>query len=247
MHAKVSTLFTSRILFLAMTSLLWASSTMALEDPPKLETDVPFKVIDTLNSGGFTYAQLDVKGTKYWIAGPLTPIKKGDGLILGSNFRMKDYQSPTLNKTFKSVYFCSKITVEGKSASSGEPLRSHGMTSSHPPMDKAKSKAKADLSKVVKADMTIEELNRNKDAQKGKTVKIRGVVTKYSPGIMGKNWIHITDASVKAAIKPLTVTTDQTSSIGQTILVEGTVRLDMDLGYGYLYPILLEDAKITAE
>ena len=37
----------------------------------------------------------------------------------------------------------------------------------------------------------ISDLLANKKTYSGKVLKVKGQVTKFNPGIMGKNWIHI--------------------------------------------------------
>jgi hypothetical protein len=60
---------------------------------------------------------------------------------------------------------------------------------------------------------------------------------------MGKNWIHVQDGSEFNGEFDLTITTNAVAEVGQTITFEGTIALDKDFGYGYVYSILMEDAK----
>ena len=80
----------------------------------------------------------------------------------------------------------------------------------------------------------------------GKTVTIRGKVVKYNEGVMGKNWIHLQDGSGDAAqgTNDLTVTSLDVASIGETVTIIGTVRTNKDFGSGYLYRVIVEDAKV---
>jgi hypothetical protein len=90
---------------------------------------------------------------------------------------------------------------------------------------------------------TISNLLSNKQSLSGKVVRIKGVVTKFNPQIMGKNWIHIQDGSEFQGGFDLTITTDKSVSLGDTVTFEGKLALDKDFGYGYFYPILMEDGK----
>jgi hypothetical protein len=89
----------------------------------------------------------------------------------------------------------------------------------------------------------LADLLANKKTYSGKTIKVTGAVTKYNAGIMGKNWIHVQDGSEFNGEFDLTITTMEVAEIGQTITFEGTIALDKDFGYGYVYSILMEDAK----
>jgi hypothetical protein len=94
---------------------------------------------------------------------------------------------------------------------------------------------------------TVAEVHAQKAALKEKPVTIRGKVVKFNPGIMGKNWVHLQDGSGNAdkADNDITVTTQDMTSVGETVVIKGTVRVDKDFGAGYAYPGIVEDAKLS--
>ena len=94
---------------------------------------------------------------------------------------------------------------------------------------------------------TISELHAKKAELKDKDVKIRGVVVKYSPNIMNKNWIHIQDGSAKDHTGDLTLNTLQEVKEGQQIVVSGKLTVDKDFGSGYKYDLIILDAKFETE
>ncbi len=104
---------------------------------------------------------------------------------------------------------------------------------------------KEDLT-IEKAEggITIAELFSNRKDYSGKSVKIKGKVTKVNPEIMGKNWIHLQDGTMFEGEFDLTVTSDVIPETGSIVTIEGIVAVDKDFGYGYTYPIMLEEAKI---
>jgi hypothetical protein len=83
-------------------------------------------------------------------------------------------------------------------------------------------------------------------ALKDKTVTIRGQVVKVNSGILGKNWVHLQDGSGSAAsgTNDILVTTTDTAAVGDVINASGTVRTDVNVGPGYAYAVLVDDAKI---
>ena len=91
--------------------------------------------------------------------------------------------------------------------------------------------------------ITIAKLFENKKSYSGKVVRIKGKVTKYNPGIMGKNWVHIQDGTEFDGGFDLTVTTDNAATMGENVTFEGKIVLDKDFGYGYFYNVLMEDGK----
>jgi hypothetical protein len=91
---------------------------------------------------------------------------------------------------------------------------------------------------------TLSDLFSNKKNFSGKTVKVKGKITKVNPSIMGKNWIHIQDGTSFEDQYDLTVTSDFIPEVGSIITVEGKIALDKDFGYGYTYQILMEEGKL---
>jgi hypothetical protein len=94
---------------------------------------------------------------------------------------------------------------------------------------------------------TIEKIFQEKEALSGKAINVRGIVTKFNPGILDRNWIHIQDGTAFNDKYDLTVTSDEEVVEGKTVVVSGTVALNKDFGNGYSYDVLIENATIKAE
>ena len=93
---------------------------------------------------------------------------------------------------------------------------------------------------------TVAEIVAKGSELKDKTVAVRGKVVKYTPGVLGKNWIHLRDGSGSASdgTNDVLVTTKDETKIGDVVLARGTVRTDVNLGSGYAYKVLVEEAKL---
>jgi hypothetical protein len=106
------------------------------------------------------------------------------------------------------------------------------------------------LAKVAKASgpdaRTVAEVVAGKAALNSKTVLVRGQVVKVNLGIMGKNWLHLQDGSGSAAdgSNDLLVTTQDRVAVGDVVNARGRVRTDLNLGGGYAYAVLIEDATV---
>jgi hypothetical protein len=94
------------------------------------------------------------------------------------------------------------------------------------------------------APKTVEAVNLEKAALSGQTVTIHGTVTKVNNGIMKRNFIHVEDGSGNGETASLIITSEDTAKIGDKVIVTGTVVLDTDFGFGYLYPLLVEKSSI---
>ena len=150
---------------------------------------------------------------------------------------MKDFESKELGRTFPSVYFLEAVSTNPEIQADKPMEEPHSTGKLNVPQQ--------DVSvKPAEGGITIAELFAKKDSFAGKTVKIRGQVTKYNVAIMKKNWIHLQDGSEYSGNFDLTVTTDMETNVGDVITIEGTVVLNKDFGYGYKYDVILEDSRI---
>jgi hypothetical protein len=67
------------------------------------------KVVQTMNSGGYTYVLIENNGNKTWVAGPQTTVKVGQQVTCQPGGEMKNFTSKTLNRTFESIIFSGGI------------------------------------------------------------------------------------------------------------------------------------------
>jgi hypothetical protein len=121
------------------------------------------------------------------------------------------------------------------------------MPAEHPA---AKPAAEVDLTGIAKAEggKTVAEVFAEKDALAGQKVTLRGKVVKANANIMGTNWLHVRDGSGAEGTDDLTVNTAGfVPSVGDTVLVTGTVALNKDFGMGYSYDVIVEDAEVKVE
>ena len=104
--------------------------------------------------------------------------------------------------------------------------------------------------KVAKATgpdaRTIAEIVGKRTALKDKPVLVRGKVVKYTPGVLGKNWVHLRDGSGSATeyTNDILVTTSDQTKLGEIVTAKGVVHTNKDFGAGYAYKVLIEEAKL---
>ena len=68
-------------------------------------------VVQTMSSGGYTYALLEKDGTQSWCAMPETEIKVGEEIAVAPGAPMNNFNSRTLNRTFETIYFTSGVVA----------------------------------------------------------------------------------------------------------------------------------------
>ncbi len=200
-------------------------------------------VREVIHADVYTYLNLeDSEKVLFWVAVPKMEVAAGDGVeIFGAN-QMANFHSKTLNRTFDTILFANSAKVLGK----GDLTQAAGqLPPDHPPLPEV-TIAVEDIEKTA-GGYTVAELYAKRDELKGKEVQVRGKVVKYSAGIMNRNWLHLRDGSGKEGTNDITVTTMQTSSVGAVVTVSGRLETDKNLGGGYHYAVIIQDASITTK
>jgi len=202
-------------------------------------------VLEQVAASPYLYLRIKTSRGDVWAAVPETTIENGTVVTVANPMRMTNFESTSLQRTFDEVYF-------GELGSGGAAM---GMASAgagtNPHAGVAQTAAAVQVGQVEKAAgadaRTVAELWAQKGTLEGKPVTIRGVVVKANNGVMGKNWIHLQDGSGDAAqgTNDITVTSAETAAKGQTVTIRGTVRTNKDFGSGYVYQVLVEDAKLV--
>jgi hypothetical protein len=194
-------------------------------------------VKEVVQVSGYTYLNVTENGKDLWLAGPTSDAKVGETWYYEKGFEMTNFKSKELNKTFESIMFIEKI--------SKEPFPDPKTAKATSPGSSKSNITKKEI-KISPASggISISELYSGKESFSGKTVKIKGLVTKFSPAIMGINWIHIQDGTESKGSFDLTVTSNSVVNVGDTLTFEGSITLNKDLGYGYFFDIIMENATI---
>ena len=195
------------------------------------------KVTETIDAPGYTYVEIDTGSEKIWGAAPTTAINIGDQIEFSTDMPMRDFESKSLNRSFPVIYFAPRFISNKNNTTSGiTPISAN---------TKSKKSGVA-LKKMAKAKdgYTIAEIYNDKKNLAGKTIRARGQVTKFTANVMKKNWLHIKDSSGE---DDLTITTNNTAAVDDVIVISGKLALDKDFGYGYVYPLIIEQASITKE
>jgi hypothetical protein len=198
------------------------------------------EVLEHIAASPYSYLRIRTSKGDVWAAVNEARIEKGSQVTLSSAMLMKNFESTSLKRTFDEIYFGS-LAPEG-AAASGAAGNPHAATASTAaPFDVSVEKA------AGAGARTVGETWAQAAALDGKAVTIRGKVVKYNEQVMGKNWIHLQDGSGDAAqgTNDLTVTSLDAASVGETVTVTGTVRTNKDFGSGYLYRVIIEDAKVV--
>lgn len=215
--------------------------------------DLSGPVLEVLNASPYVYLRIKTAKGDAWAAVPEMKIEKGATVTVSNPMLMSKFESKSLKRTFDEVYFGTIAPAGGAPAAAGAPAPAGaaGAAGENPHATAGQTSAAVTAGSVPKASgadaRTVSETWAQKSSLAGKSVTIRGIVVKVNIGVMGKNWIHLQDGSgdAKLGTNDITVTSASAASNGETITVTGTVRTNKDFGAGYVYAIIVEDAKIT--
>lgn len=201
------------------------------DTPIVLHTVVVKEVIQT---SGYSYLKV-IEGDKTeWLAIVKIPAKAGETYTYDDAAPMKNFTSKELKRTFEEVIFVAKLTLV--TDSDKKKLTTNNKSSSERNNLQKKS--------PVKIDATIEKLYENKNYYSDKTVVIKGKITKRTPNIMGKTWIHIEDGTSFSGKYDLTATTEDEIKVGDNVSIEGIISIDKDFGSGYFFEVIMENVTI---
>ena len=202
-------------------------------------------VAETMNAGGYTYARLQAAGSEdVWIAATEFAAKAGDRLTVALEMPMTNFESKTLNRTFPVVYFVAGVTRDGEAVAAPAGGAAPSMMTSHAP---AATATTVEPIAAPPGGLSVADVFAQRDALAGKQVTVRGKVVKVNNQIMGRNWVHIQDGSGSASDRThdLTVTTAAEVKTGEIITATGVLAARKEIGEGYAYDALLENATIV--
>jgi hypothetical protein len=250
-----------RLSGLPLLALLAAACTTGAADAPKasttaLATDTappPARGSAVIAAGGiitgtvreiipvesYLYLRLDTVNGELWTAVNEAKLEIGATVTVYNVLPMEQFASPTLNRTFATIYFGSLQPVA--------PPTTNAVTATTESSDATDAHVGVVAPARGSGAHVIASLWTGRDQLVRTTVAVRGVVVKYNAGVMGKNWIHLQDGSgnPNAGTHDIAATTIETAAVGDTITVMGTVRTNVDVGAGYKYALLLENARIV--
>lgn len=89
-------------------------------------TPLAGKVVETFNSGGYTYLSLERDGKTVWAAIPETSLEVGREVTLKPGMEMQQFFSKALNRTFDSIYFSEGMATQAASTKGKSSAGSKG-------------------------------------------------------------------------------------------------------------------------
>lgn len=222
----------------ALVSMLLTVSAGWAADKPVPPAAGPVKglVLEVKEVEAYTYLRLKTKDGEMWAAVPKTAVKKGTEVTIEDALLMTNFESKSMKRTFDKIVFGSLADPGGAD-----------MAAAHAGLAKPVDVGDVKVPKASGPDArTVAEIVTGKDKLKDKPVLVRGKVVKFTPQILGRNWIHLRDGSGSASdnTHDVLVTTKDQAKVGDVVVAKGVVHTDKDLGSGYSYKVLIEEATL---
>ncbi|MEA3287191.1 MAG: GW dipeptide domain-containing protein [Candidatus Marinimicrobia bacterium] len=197
------------------------------------------KVEEVIQAKSYTYLRVTEGSQEYWIATSKQIIEEGQTLHYGQGLEMKNFTSKELERDFESIWFVGQMDGAGSMARSTSSTSPSG---NHPNV-----RTESISVEKVTDGVSIQELYADMSAFEGKTVSVRGEVTKFNSKIMGRNWVHLQDGTSSGEYFDVTITTMDPVKVGDVVVFKGKVTLKKDFGAGYKYDLIIEEAVLVAE
>ncbi len=232
--------------------LMGCGSTQSVPDSPAAEFAQHGTVTESIHTEKYTYICIQSGNELYWLASNALQVEAGDELSYEGGLLMRDFYSPTLDRTFPAILFVNRAWVSSESATPIE--RARGLPSGHPliPNDfllptRPGVPDTPELGSLPRLQdgQTLSELFSNSKKFAGTRVRVIGKVMKINHTIMGKNWIHLEDGTGDQGAYDLTVTSSESVAVGSVVVAEGIFSTNKSFNTGYYIPLLLEDAVFS--
>jgi hypothetical protein len=218
---------------------------------PPAALSVQGEVLEVLDGGAFTYLRLHTASGEAWVVVRRASVVKGAQVTVEDPELLQHFESKALQRRFDAVVFGTLKGATGATAAAGrsphgapagtvDPAQAHGS-----PV-RARDAVVAKVARAEGGDArTVAEVYAERLTLRDRPVSIRATVTNVTAGVMGRNWIHLRDGSGYAAdgSDDIVATSQDEPKVGDVVVARGTVKTDVNLGSGYAYRVLVEDAS----
>ncbi len=209
------------------------------------------EILTIENAGAYKYLKVNEEGETVWVAIANAPVSVGDKIGYDKKTIMKDFKSKSLNRMFKEVIFASNLYLPQKGKKIKDLQDMLGLSSNKKELTSPKKTQEKPAKPFTKKEFyTVEEIFMWRDDLKDSIIKVKGTIKKISREIMKVDWVHIGDGTGKSSKKndDIVFTAKKVHfKTGDKVIAAGKLILDKDFGYGYFYPVIVQDSNFTAQ
>ncbi len=215
-------------------------------DKSAMNSDVDYNmhevvIQEILPTSKYYYAKLTEGEDSYWIATQKQELKIGTSYLYNESLLKTAFESKELGRIFDTLYLVTTLIPKDHGIMEGT---FHGsLKNKDGNVVKKEMIIRQDTASSFMGLVRISDLVKNPSKYENNEVVIRGECFKVNPNILDKNWLHFKDGSMDDY--DLLITSEEQVQKGATVSIRAVVRLNVDLGSGYTYPILLENGKLV--
>jgi hypothetical protein len=197
-------------------------------------------VAETIDVDAYIYIRLEEDGS--WLATTPLEVVVGDRIEYSSGFLMEDFHSTKLDRRFEKILFVERVRLAGSGNTQAAQADPHAAAAME--RKAVTAPAAGEISRAEGGKTVAEVLSEN-ESLAGQAVVVRARVVKVSANILNKNWITLQDGTGTPPDDKLIATTTEEVEVGDTLIVSGTVKANVDIGAGYQYKVILEEAAFS--
>jgi hypothetical protein len=198
------------------------------------------KVAEVIQVPQYTYLRFE---SGEWAAVESQPsLTAGQEVTVLLQNEMKDFSSPSLGRTFPSIWFG---TLEGAAPGArgqGEAMPMPAPVGAVAPAPEVKAALQA-VGSANALTLRVVDIYAEKAALAGQRVKVKGTVDRVME-VKGLHYAHLKDGTGAAADKTddLLIVSSSPVEKGAAVVMEGVVAVGKDLGMGPV-PLMLDQAE----
>jgi len=241
-----------QVLMIIFTLVIAASfvSAEGREPVEKKEADSHIGTVKKIEEAGkYIYMQIDEEGKEVWLATMPNffrgKLSEGDRVEYTGGDLISGFRSKALNRTFDSILFITRIrSLKGGPSEAGQAAPQNDPHKKIPGMQKKVSAPLKGEIKKAEEGKNIEEIFSEKDQLNNKDVILRGKAMKVSKNILAKTWVTLQDGTGLAPDNKIIAVILDSVDKGDIVIVKGILKTDVNLGSGYKYKALIDEAKL---
>jgi len=211
----------TNIALLVLLGTLGCPQPRGTEPPPEgWANSAPIRVAQIFDREDSQLLRVKQGPLETWVEVPPVRARVGDYILLGQGSARTEVEIPELGQRVPQVVDIAHAR----------------------PVDLETAK-QAVISGLPEGAVPVKEVFRNLDSLAEREIIVYGTVTKVA-GAIGWSWVHLKDSTGEpsAAEYDLTVQTREPPIEGKRVAYKGLLRADVDLGFGYHYDALVEEA-----
>ena len=193
------------------------------------------RIAEVLQVPQYTYLRVE---SGEWAAVPSAPsLAVGQSVAVELQNEMTDFSSPSLGRTFASVWFGA---LEGAAPAPRAPEAAAPVAAPPAPEVKAALQAVESSGALV---LRVVDVHTERSMLGGKRVKVKGTVDRVN-FVQGVHYLHLKDGSGSAEEKTDDLLCISSVDVpkGTAVTMEGVVAVDKNVGMG-INPVVLDEAQ----